>query len=58
MVLGRLPNGEGALYCTTMMVNDSGKIDVYRFVCFLAKHTERHLTQIEKAAAEYRTPED
>ncbi|HEX8329655.1 MAG TPA: DinB family protein [Hymenobacter sp.] len=52
-VLRRLPNGEGVLYRTTMSVNALGKIDVYEFVYFLAKHAERHLTQIEKAAAEY-----
>ncbi|AMJ66521.1 DinB family protein [Hymenobacter sp. PAMC 26628] len=55
-VLGRLPNGEGALHRTTMTVNYLGKIDVYQFVYFLAKHAERHLTQMEKAAAELRTP--
>ncbi len=52
-VLSRLPNGEGVLHRTTMTVNDLGKIDVYQFVYFLAKHAERHLTQIEKAAAEF-----
>lgn len=52
-VLQRLPNGEGALYSTTMTVNKLGKIDVYEFVYFLAKHAERHLTQIAKVAAEY-----
>ena len=58
VVPGRLPNGIGALYCTTMTVNDLGKIDVYRFVYFLVKYAERDLTQIEKAAAGYRTSED
>lgn len=52
-VLSQLPNGEGALYRTTMTVNGLGKIDVYEFIYFLAKHAERHLTQIEKTAAEY-----
>ena len=51
-VLGKLSGGEGVLYRTTMSVNELGKIDVYEFVYFLAKHAERHLTQIEKAAAE------
>lgn len=53
-VLVRLPNGEGVLYRTTMTVNDLGKMDVYDFVYFLAKHAERHLAQIEGVAAEYR----
>ena len=52
-VLSRLPNGEGVLYRTTMTVNALGKIDVYEFLFFLAKHAERHLTQMEQAAAEY-----
>ena len=53
-VLGRLPNGEGVLYRITMSVNDLGKMDVYDFVYFLAKHAERHLAQIGQVAAEYR----
>ncbi|MFD2718549.1 DinB family protein [Hymenobacter monticola] len=52
-VLTRLPNGEGVLYRTTMTVNALGKIDVYDFVHFLAKHAERHLVQIQNVAAEY-----
>jgi hypothetical protein len=52
-VLSRLPNGEGVLYRTTMTVNALGKIDVYELVYFLAKHAERHVTQIKQVAAEY-----
>ena len=52
-VLARLPTGEGVLHCTTMSVNDLGKMDVYDFVYFLAKHAERHLAQIASVAAEY-----
>jgi len=52
-VLSRLAHGEGVLYRTSMSVNDLGKLDVYEFVFFLAKHAERHLTQIANAAAEY-----
>lgn len=51
-VLDKLSGGEGVRYRTTMSVNELGKIDVYEFVYFLAKHAERHLTQIEKAVAE------
>ena len=53
-VLARLPHGEGVLYRTTMSVNNLGKLDVYDFVYFLAKHAERHVFQIEQVAAEYR----
>ncbi|MDQ2793968.1 MAG: DinB family protein [Bacteroidota bacterium] len=52
-VLARLPNGEGVLCRTTMSVNDLGKMDVYDFVYFLAKHAERHLAQIAAVVAEY-----
>ncbi|GAB3651001.1 hypothetical protein GCM10027594_26190 [Hymenobacter agri] len=51
-VLARLPNGEGVLYRTTMTVNDLGRMDVYDFVYFLAKHAERHLAQIAAVVAE------
>lgn len=50
-VLDRLKNGEGVLYKTTMTVNDLGKIDVYEYICFLAQHARRHVTQLEKIAA-------
>ena len=52
-VLARLPHGEGVLYRTTLSVHDLGKLDVYDFVYFLAKHAERHVAQIEKVAAGY-----
>ena len=52
-VLGRLPNGEGVLYRTTMNVHDLGRMDVYDFVYFLTKHAERHLAQIASVATEY-----
>ena len=52
-VLGRLPNGEGVLHRITMTVNELGRMDVYDFVYFLAKHAERHLAQIASIATEY-----
>jgi hypothetical protein len=52
--LDRMPNGEGILYKTTMTVNDLGKIDVYQYIDFLAKHAQRHLTQMEKNRAEFK----
>ncbi|RTQ48823.1 DinB family protein [Hymenobacter gummosus] len=52
-VLDALPGGEGVLYRTTMSVNDLGKIDVYQYVYFLARHAERHLTQLARTAAEF-----
>lgn len=48
-----VPNGEGALYRTTMSVNGLGKIDVYEYLYFLAQHGQRHLTQLSRNAAEF-----
>lgn len=53
--LKNMPNGEGILYKTTMTVNNLGKIDVYEYIYFLAKHAERHLTQMEKNKIEFFT---
>lgn len=51
--LETLKNGEGALYKTTMTVNDLGKIDVYEYIYFLGQHARRHITQMEKNKTEY-----
>lgn len=53
--LDNMPNGEGILYKTTMTVNDLGKIDVYSFIYFLAKHAERHIAQMERNKNEFNT---
>jgi DinB superfamily len=45
--LNQMPNGEGALYLTTMTVNNLGKLDVYHYIYFLIQHAKRHLTQLE-----------
>lgn len=46
-VLERLPNGEGVLQTTTMSVDGLGRLNVYEYVDFLARHVERHLAQIK-----------
>lgn len=51
--LKSMPDGQGVLYKTTMVVNDLGKIDVYEYLYFLAKHAERHLAQMQRNEAEY-----
>ena len=51
--LDKLKNGEGALYKTTMTVNELGKIDVYEYIYFLAQHGQRHITQMKKNEQEY-----
>lgn len=51
--LAQLKNGEGLLVTTSMSVNSLGKIDVYQYLYFLAKHIERHITQMELIEKEY-----
>ena len=52
--LANMPNGEGIAHKTTMSVNNLGKINVYEYIYFLAKHAQRHITQMRKNEAEYR----
>jgi 1,6-anhydro-N-acetylmuramate kinase len=56
-VLAALPDGEGALYKTTMTVNGLGKLDVYEYLYFLARHGERHLVQAAGVKQEARNQE-
>lgn len=51
--LSQMPNGEGVLHSTTMTVNGLGKINVYEYLFFIGQHGQRHLTQMEKVAAEF-----
>ncbi|MDJ1502220.1 DinB family protein [Xanthocytophaga agilis] len=51
--LNQMPDGEGVLYKTTMTVNNLGKINVYEYIYFLAKHAERHIGQMERNEKEY-----
>jgi hypothetical protein len=53
--LSKLGNGEGVLYKTSMSVNGLGKIDVYEYIYFLAQHGQRHITQMQKVEAEFKT---
>jgi hypothetical protein len=52
-VLNKIQNGEGVLQKTMMSVNDIGKIDVYSYLYFLAKHAERHISQMQKNEIAY-----
>lgn len=45
-ILGRLGGGEGSLHRVRMSVNDSGRLDVYQWLMFLALHARRHLAQM------------
>jgi hypothetical protein len=51
--LGRLPNGEGVLYRTTLSVRELGKITVYEYLLFLSLHALRHGVQLEGNHAEW-----
>jgi len=53
--LDKLKNGEGALYKTTMTVNNLGKLDVYEYIYFLAQHGQRHITQMQKNESEFKS---
>jgi DinB superfamily len=52
-VLNKIQNGEGVLQTTMMSVNDIGKMDVYSYLYFLAKHAERHVSQMQKNEMAY-----
>jgi hypothetical protein len=52
-ILGRLGKGEGSLYQVRMSVNNSGKLDMYQWLFFLAQHAKRHLAQMEDCEAEW-----
>ncbi len=45
-LLRRLGGGEGSLHRVRMSVHDSGRLDVYQWLQFLALHARRHLAQM------------
>jgi DinB superfamily len=53
LVLNKIQNGEGVLQTTMMSINNLGKIDVYSYLYFLAKHAERHISQMQKNEMAY-----
>lgn len=53
-LLGRLGWGEGSLHRVRMSVNDSGRLDVYQWLHFLALHARRHLAQMSANEAAWR----
>lgn len=53
-ILGRLGGGEGSLHRVRMSVNDSGRLDVYQWLMFLALHARRHLSQLAANEAAWR----
>ncbi|MFT5998354.1 MAG: hypothetical protein ACI81P_000807 [Neolewinella sp.] len=45
-----LRDGAGLLHTTTMTVDNLGRLNVYEYIDFLARHVERHLTQLQQNA--------
>jgi len=53
-ILERLGRGEGALHKVRMSVNESGRLDIYQWLYFLAQHARRHLGQMQEVEAEWK----
>jgi len=53
-ILEKLRDGEGSLYKVRMSVNDSGRIDLYQWLYFIAQHAKRHIGQMEENLEESR----
>lgn len=54
-ILEQLGGGEGSLHGVRMSVNQSGKLDIYQWLYFLAQHARRHVEQMEKNEAEWQS---
>jgi hypothetical protein len=52
-ILSKLAGGEGALFKVRMSVNNTGHIDLYQWLFFIAQHAKRHITQMEENLAEW-----
>lgn len=52
--LDQLRGGEGSLYTVRMSVHQSGRLDIYQWLYFLAQHAKRHISQMEEVEAEWR----
>ena len=53
-ILGQLGGGEGSLHRVRMSVNQSGRLDVYQWLYFLAQHAKRHISQMQEVEADWR----
>jgi hypothetical protein len=51
-ILADLKGGLGRLHRVRMSVNDSGRLDMFQWLYFLAMHAKRHLQQLEAVALE------
>lgn len=53
-ILEHLKNVEGSLFLVQLSVNDSGRIDLYQWLFFIAQHAKRHIAQVENNLEEWR----
>ncbi len=53
--LAMMKNGEGILRKMTMSVNRLGSLDVYQYIYFLLLHARRHIQQMRKIEADFRS---
>jgi hypothetical protein len=51
-ILEQLSGGEGSLHRVRMSVNQSGKLDIYQWLYFLAQHAKRHIDQMKENEVE------
>lgn len=54
-ILESLGGGEGSLHRVRMSVNQSGKLDIYQWLYFLAQHARRHIDQMQENEAEWQS---
>ena len=54
-ILEQLGGGEGSLHRVRMSVNQSGKLDIYQWLYFLAQHARRHIDQMKENETEWRS---
>lgn len=52
-ILKKLENGAGSFCKIRMSVADTGKIDLYQWIYFLAQHAQRHIQQMLENKLEY-----
>lgn len=52
-LLDAMPRGEGSLCKIRMTVNDLGKVDLYQWLYFIARHAERHVQQMDSIRRAY-----
>lgn len=52
-ILQQIENGEGALHCVNMSVQELGKLDMYEWLYFLIQHAQRHVVEMNRICEIY-----